>query len=48
MPIPNYQTLMLPLLKLAGDGSVHSNRDVVNQLALQFAVSEEEQKELLP
>jgi len=29
MPIPDYQTLMLPLLKLAGDGAVHSKRDTV-------------------
>lgn len=48
MPIPDYQTLMLPLLKIAGDGTVHSKRDVVPKLASQFALSEEEQKELLP
>ena len=48
MPIPDYQTLMLPLLKLAGDGAVHSKRDTVPELALQFGLSEEEQKELLP
>jgi hypothetical protein len=29
MPIPDYQTLMLPLLKLAGDAAVHSKRDTV-------------------
>ena len=48
MPIPDYQTLMLPLLKIAADGAVHFNRDVVNELAMQFNVSEEERKELLP
>jgi restriction system protein len=48
MPIPDYQTLMLPLLKLAGDGEVHSKRDVVLELASQFGLTEEEQKELLP
>lgn len=48
MPIPDYQTLMLPLLKLAGDGAVHSKRDTVPELASQFGLSEEEQKELLP
>jgi restriction system protein len=48
MPIPDYQTLMLPLLKLAGDGEVHSKRDVVPTLASQFTLTEEEQKELLP
>ena len=48
MPIPDYQTLMLPLLKLAGDGAVHSKRDTVPELASKFGLTEEEQKELLP
>jgi restriction system protein len=48
MPIPDYQTLMLPLLKIAGDGAIHSKRDVVPNLALQFGLSEDEQTELLP
>jgi len=48
MPIPDYQNLMLPLLKLAGDGAVHSKRDTVPELASQFSLTEEEQKELLP
>jgi restriction system protein len=46
--IPDYQTLMLPLLRIAGDGAVHSKRDAVNELAVQFGLSEQEQKELLP
>ena len=48
MPIPDYQTLMLPLLKIASDGKVHTKRDAVNELATQFGVTEEEQKKLLP
>ena len=48
MSIPDYQTLMLPLLKIAGDGNVHTKRDAVNELAALFGVSEEERKELLP
>jgi len=48
MPIPDYQTLMLPLLKIAGDGKVHTKRGAVNELATQFGVTEEEQKKLLP
>lgn len=48
MPIPDYQTLMLPLLKIAGDGKVHPKRDAVSELAAQFGVSEDERKELLP
>jgi len=48
MPIPDYQTLMLPLLKLAGDGKVHTKRDAENELAVLFGMSEAERKELLP
>ncbi len=32
MAIPDYQTLMLPVLKLASDGSEHRFRDAIEQL----------------
>ncbi len=48
MPIPDYQTLMLPLLKIAGDGKIHTKRDAVDELARQFGLTEAERKELLP
>jgi len=48
MPIPDYQTLMLPLLKIAGDNKVHTKREVLGVLAEQFGVTQEERKELLP
>src|SRR5437870_11416148 len=48
MPIPDYQTVMLPLLKLAADGKEHHIRDAINALADQFGLTEEERKELLP
>src|SRR5580692_9841766 len=48
MPIPDYQTVMLPLLKVAGDGRQHHIRDAINNLAAQFGLTEEERKELLP
>lgn len=48
MPIPDYQTLMLPLLKIAGDGKEHHIRDAINSLAAQFGLTDEERKELLP
>jgi restriction system protein len=46
--IPNYQTIMLPLLKIAADDKEHSLRETIDQLAIQFNLSEEERKELLP
>jgi restriction system protein len=48
MPIPDYQTLMLPLLKLVSDKKDHKLVDLYEVLAKQFNLSEEEQKELLP
>lgn len=48
MGIPDYQSVMLPLLKYAGDGNEHRIRDAVEQLAKEFGLSEEERKELLP
>ncbi len=46
--IPDFQTLMRPLLELHADGSEHVNRDLVNTLAVQFALTEEERREMLP
>lgn len=45
--IPDYQTLMLPLLKLVADKQEHKYRDLVEKLAIEFQVSDEERKELL-
>jgi restriction system protein len=46
--IPDYQTIMLPLLKLISDNKEHKMRDVTDELAKQLGVTEEEKKELLP
>jgi restriction system protein len=48
MPIPDYQTAMLPLLRLAGDGAEHRFRDAVEQLATEFQLTDAERSELLP
>jgi restriction system protein len=48
MTIPDYQTLMLPILRLAGDGQEHRFRDAVETLAAEFAITDEERAELLP
>ena len=45
--IPDYQTLMLPLLKLVSDGQAHQYRNLIESLAVQFEVSDAERKELL-
>lgn len=48
MAIPDYQTLMLPVLKLASDKQEHKFRDAVEELADEFALTDEERNELLP
>jgi restriction system protein len=48
MAIPDYETLMLPLLKIAGDGQEHRISDIVDQLARDFKLTEEERQQLLP
>lgn len=45
--IPDYQTLMFPLLKLVSDGQVHQYRNLIESLAVQLEVSDAERKELL-
>jgi len=47
MPIPDFQTLMLPVLRSSADGEVKIS-DVTEQLATQFYLSPEEKGELLP
>jgi restriction system protein len=48
MPIPDYQTAMLPLLRFAADGNEHRFRDAIESLAQDFALTDEERTEMLP
>lgn len=48
MSIPDYQSIMLPLLKFASDEKEHSIQEAIKILANQFQLSEEDRKELLP
>lgn len=48
MTIPDYQTIMLPLLKFAGDKKEHSIREAIDHIADSFKLSEGERKEVLP
>jgi restriction system protein len=48
MPIPDFQTLMRPLLDLASDGRVRPLQEARGILAAQFALTDDELKELLP
>lgn len=46
--IPDFETLMLPLLELAGDGNEHSMRDARDQIARKFNLTDEDLNTLLP
>ncbi|TRW93197.1 restriction endonuclease [Candidatus Methylobacter oryzae] len=48
MAIPDYQTLMLPVLKLASDRKEHKFSQAVEELANKFLLTTEERNELLP
>jgi restriction system protein len=48
MPIPDFQTVMRPLLELASDGTEHSMADAREKLARVFKLTEQDTKELLP
>lgn len=48
MTIPDFQSIMLPLLKLAGDGQTHNIHDAVAELSKHFSLSEEEKAKLIP
>jgi restriction system protein len=47
MPIPDYQSIMLPLLEFAGDKKEHSIREAIEHIANIFNLSEEERREVL-
>ncbi len=48
MSIPDYQSLMAPILKVAGDGKEHALTQVIEELAVQLKLTDEERRELLP
>jgi restriction system protein len=48
MAIPDYQTCMLHLLRLASDGAEHTLKDAVPALADMFRLTDTERSELLP
>jgi len=48
MPIPDYQSCMLPFLQTLQDGQEHTLQDAEETLAIHFKLSPEERVELLP
>lgn len=48
MAVPDFQSVMLPLLTFCADGKEHRNREALDALARVFDLSEDDQKALLP
>lgn len=48
MSIPDFQSVMLPLLQFCGDSEEHTNREAIYHLSEAFQLTDLEQKELLP
>ncbi|MCU0345831.1 MAG: hypothetical protein MUC59_02730 [Saprospiraceae bacterium] len=48
MPIPDFQSNLLPLLQSCTDGQEHGLRETIAALATTFQLTEEERQELLP
>src|SRR5574339_467041 len=48
MAVPDFQTIMLPLLKIAEDSQEHSGHEFLSKLAEHFELSDDELNEVLP
>lgn len=48
MPIPDFQTVMLPLLKSLQDGNDYGYRELIESSAEHFQLTPEDRKELIP
>ncbi|MGM7317562.1 restriction endonuclease [Idiomarina sp. ST10R2A5] len=48
MSIPDYQSILLPLLKMVSDEQTHTLRSLYERLSDEFGLSHEERAELLP
>lgn len=48
MSVPDYQSIMLPLLELAKDGEIHTLREAIAHVASCFELTAEDRRQLLP
>ena len=48
MTMPDYQSVMLPVLRLAGDGQEHTTAQARDALACELGLTEEDRREMLP
>jgi len=48
MAVPDFQSVLLPLLRLAADGQEHTLAEAISSLANEFRLSDEDRAEMLP
>jgi restriction system protein len=48
MAVPDFQSLLLPLLRLTADGKIHTTTEAIDALAAEFHLTPEDREELLP
>ncbi|MDR2343194.1 MAG: restriction endonuclease [Spirochaetaceae bacterium] len=48
MYIPDFQSIMLPMLEIASDKNIHEFRDAIDTLVEKFNLTDEQKQELLP
>ena len=48
MSIPDFQNLMLPILRILGDGQELRMKDVTSRIADELGLTDEERAEMLP
>ena len=46
--IPDFQSVFLPYLKFFSDGKNHSSRELEDALAIQYKITDEERREMIP
>jgi len=48
MPVPDLESIMMPMLKFLGDKKDHSMKEVEESLAIFFKLNEDEKRQLKP
>jgi restriction system protein len=48
MAIPDYETLMLPILQFLSDSSIKKTREIINNIIRTFEITPDETKKLIP
>jgi restriction system protein len=48
MAVPDYETLMLPVLKFLGDGNDHKTSEIVSHVSNEFDLSQDDREALIP